>query len=168
LFAFVFLLANCCADSTPVKAQRKEKNKYRAVVLVLSSAGGNPVYDALRNVWLQFMRQEPRVKVLMVYGTSGAHLRNPFLVGDNDGCDLIFSTVQDTYPVTIEKVLYAMKYIDGHYEYDYLVRTNLSTFWIWSRLLQHLDSLPDGAPVYVFCSISCSLSYHNLMSVCTL
>lgn len=44
----------------------------------------------------------------------------------------------------ITKTVYAMEWIHSHFSYDFLIRTNIGTFWDWSMLLQHLDDLPTS------------------------
>ena len=114
------------------------KERYRAVILVLASQV-SPLDEMFKRVWVAYMTTEPAIKVLFVYGSrndsSIDHMsKMPY--------DLYYENIPDTYPVPIAKVLEAFKSIEHQYEYDFLVRTNLSTFWNLRALLEHLDSLP--------------------------
>ena len=113
----------------------KEKQKVRAVVLVRADAMGL-LHKEYKELWLQYMNKDSRIKVFFVYGTSANFMPT------QSANDLIFPSVRDSYYYRLEEVFCAFNYVEGNYEYDYIVRTNLNTFWIWPRLLAHLDSLP--------------------------
>jgi len=44
--------------------------------------------------------------------------------------------------MNIERTLKAFKHIESYYDYDFLLRTNLSTFWNFEQLLNNLNNLP--------------------------
>jgi hypothetical protein len=113
----------------------KVKQKVRAVVLVQADAMGH-LHKEYKELWLQYMNKEGRIKVFFVYGTSANFMHH------QSSNDLIFPSIRDSYYYRLEEVLCAFNYVESNYEYDYIVRTNLNTFWIWPRLLSHLDTLP--------------------------
>lgn len=111
-----------------------DRPHFRVVILVLSSDIGRLVQNC-RKVWHQYMHRHPDVKVFLVYGNSfhGTPLEN----------DLIFSDIEEVYnPGMLQKTLRAMEYIEEHYSYDFLLRTNIGTFWNFPNLMKHLDALP--------------------------
>jgi len=110
------------------------ENKYKAIVLILAS-NNLPIYNTFRNIWLQYLDLFSDIKVFFVYGnTSIASTTN----------DLIYTDIEEVYwPGMIQKTIKALEYIDKNYEYEYLLRTNLSTFWDFELLLNRLKSLPD-------------------------
>ena len=81
------------------------------------------------------MHTEPRFRVFFIYGRGKKTPNQPW--------DLVFPDAADGYPVPLEKVFKAFAYVDSRFDYDFLVRTNLSTFWVLESLLKHLDSLPS-------------------------
>ena len=107
--------------------------RYRAIILVLSS--NFPENNFYRNVWKHYMLRDNRFKVLFIYGKS-----NSVLTDYNEDYDIIAKNSDDG--LGIGKVLEAFKIIEKRYNYDYLVRTNLTTFWDFDKLNSHLDSLP--------------------------
>jgi hypothetical protein len=122
-----------------ITAHNSENARYRAVILVLASAK-SPLDVFFKEVWMAYMNCEPRhIKVYFVYGShERVGLKNESW-GPND---LVYDDIPEQYPVPIAKVVKALKYIDAKHEYDFLVRTNLSTFWVLQNLLRILDDLP--------------------------
>jgi hypothetical protein len=111
----------------------KTPKKYRAVILVLAS--NFPNNKLYREVWKQYMFRDNSFKVLFIYGKS-----DRVLVDYNKDYDIIAKYANES--LGIPKVLEAFKIIEERFVYDYLVRTNISTFWDFAKLHKHLDSLP--------------------------
>lgn len=111
-----------------------EKPYHKAILLVLAS-DDNGLYSEFRKIWQQYLNVDPDIKVLMVYGNQ--HNFEP------QNYDLIYDDIEENYyPGMILKTMRAFEYIDDHYNYDFLVRTNLSTFWDMSKLKQRLENQP--------------------------
>lgn len=108
---------------------------YRAVVLVLAS-NNNEIYRSCRKVWKKYMNVDTSIKVYFVYGELSA----PLFEYDASS-DLVFNDVKEDN-LNIEKTIKAMEYIDSHVEYDFFIRTNLSTFWDFYKLHLQLNELP--------------------------
>lgn len=111
---------------------------FRAVILVLSSHH-NALVRNCRRVWKAYMHLNPRVKVFFVYGSSGASLQQ-------EAHDLIYPDIEENYnPGMLLKTVAAMETIHAsNFTYDFLVRTNIGTFWDLDALLEHLDELPTS------------------------
>jgi hypothetical protein len=107
--------------------------KYRLIVLVLSSCGSP--FNKFKEIWERYAFSFPNIKTYFVY--AGDELR------ERKGYDLVYEDVKDSYPMNIERTLKAFEYIDSEYDYDFLLRTNLSTFWDFERLLANLSDLPE-------------------------
>jgi hypothetical protein len=108
---------------------------YRAVVLVLAS-NNNEIFRNCRKVWKKYMNVDASIKVYFVYGELGV----PLFEYDASS-DLVFNDVKEDN-LNIEKTIKAMEYIDSHVEYDFFIRTNLSTFWDFYKLHLQLNDLP--------------------------
>jgi hypothetical protein len=118
-------------DSIPIV-----KTKYRAIILILASNISQLCKNS-RRVWKLYMNIDPTIKVYFVYG----ELCQP--LDDYDPTtDLVFPDVKESYPVFIEKTIKAMEWIESQHKYDFFIRTNLSTFWDFSKLHIHLNELP--------------------------
>jgi hypothetical protein len=81
------------------------------------------------------MFKDSSFKVMFIYGKS-----DRVLTDYNDDYDIVSEYIKES--LGIAKVLEAFKVIENRFSYDYLVRTNLSTFWDFAKLNKHLDTLP--------------------------
>lgn len=82
------------------------------------------------------MWKNKEVKVLYVYAETPSIAQKPY--------DLVYSDLKETIvpPWTTRKVIRAIEHINTNFNFDYLIRTNLSTFWDFDKLLIRLNSLP--------------------------
>ena len=118
------------------KADNNGKPYIRTIILIIAS-NGNKTFENGRKIWKKYMNVNPNIKVFFVYGK----LKKP-LQDVNTEHDLIYPEIEENYPLLIKKNMEAMKYIQSNYNYTYLIRTNLSTFWDFFNLEKHLNSLP--------------------------
>ncbi len=109
------------------------KKHYRAVILILAS-NNNEIYNNCRRIWKLYMNNNPLIKVFFVYGC----LNN--LENYDETSDIICLDIPES--LFIAKTIYAMKLIHESLSYDFFIRTNLSTFWDFEKLLLHLNDLP--------------------------
>ena len=108
---------------------------YKAIILVLAS-DNTVFYQECKRIYEVYMFAHPDIKVLFVYGAGTSFERKDY--------DLVYDDIPENYyPGMITKTLRAVEHIDNTYDYDYLIRTNLSTFWDFSRLLKRLENLPS-------------------------
>jgi hypothetical protein len=88
------------------------------------------------------MDVDTSIKVYFVYGELGVHLFEY-----DASSDLIFNDVKEDN-LYIDKTIKAMEYIDSQVEYDFFIRTNLSTFWDFYKLHLQLNDLPKEKCYY--------------------
>lgn len=131
--------------------------KYKAIILVIASSDSSsdryffkkikpewrPFFPILKRVHHAYMNEVSDIKMMFVYGKTEEPL---------DSNDLSYDVVENDYPGIISKTLMAMEQVDKEYDYDFIVRTNLSTFWDLPKLTKRLDTLPKtnciaGTPV---------------------
>lgn len=110
------------------------KPYYKAIILVLAS-NNTILYRQFKRVYELYMDHNPNVKVLFVYGRDTSFKPKPY--------DLVYDIEENYYPGMITKTVRAFEDINQTYDYDFLIRTNLSTFWDIDRLCQRLDTLPQ-------------------------
>ena len=109
------------------------ENHYKAILLVLAS-NNSPVYKQFKKVYQSYLYENSNIKVLFVYGKCDLYHRMDY--------DLVFDDIEENYyPGMITKTIRAFEYINQNYTYDFLIRTNLSTFWDFERLVKRLDTL---------------------------
>jgi hypothetical protein len=110
-----------------------EKPFYKAILLVLAS-DNTELYRQFKQVYEHYIDSNPNVKVLFVYGRDVSFDVKPY--------DLVYDVEENYYPGMITKTVRAFEHINRSYDYDFLVRTNLSTFWDINRLCKRLNRLP--------------------------
>ena len=112
-----------------------EKPFYKAIILVLAS-DNDPLYSFFKKVYESYMHENPNIKVFFTYGGGTTFERQTY--------DLVYDDLKETVmpPDITMKVTRAIEFIDNNFSYDFLIRTNLSTFWDFEKLLQRLETLP--------------------------
>lgn len=118
---------------------------YRVVLLVQASHN-KPLYHLYRQFILAYADEEPSVKVYFYYGTASPP-RNELTDHDIvfDFLDLTTTELhgKKIYPAGfVNKTVLAMREVDKRCTFDYLVRSNLSTFWNFKALLKKINALP--------------------------
>jgi hypothetical protein len=107
----------------------------KVAVIVIAFSGS--YYDLARSVWGHYRHINANVDVYMVYG----RLEAPIAKVDIN--DLVFDDVQENLvPGVLIKTIYAMRFVLSKKNYDFIIRTNLSTFWDFDGLLRELMSYP--------------------------
>ena len=113
-----------------------------------------PMFPYFKRVWEAYHQRHERIKVLYVYGDSYIE-EQPY--------HLIYRHVRENnYPGMITKTLLAMQDIDKTYDYDFLIRTNLSTFWDLNRLAIRLETLPKQK-----CLVGTVIEKHEVLQMCS-
>lgn len=110
-----------------------ENRYYKTIILILAS-DNTPIYRKFREIYQEYLDTDPDIKVLFVYGNSAKFRPEEY--------DLVYDVEENYYPGMITKTVYALEHIDSHFQYDHLIRTNLSTFWDFRTLKKRLDRLP--------------------------
>lgn len=111
-----------------------EKPYYKAILLVLAS-DNTPLYQEFRKVYQAYLDSNPNIRVFLVYGNQYSF--------EPQSYDLVYNDIEENYnPGMITKTVRAIEYIDANYDYDFLIRTNLSTFWHLDGLFSRLKNTP--------------------------
>ena len=123
-------------DTTKVKEQQPimAKANYDLIILIIAS-DDREVYKAAQAVWRTYMHSHPRIKSFFVRGQY-----------DNPAADdLCFPEIKETWePGILEKTVAAFRHINSHYDYKFVLRTNLSSFFVLDRVLKLLESFPEN------------------------
>lgn len=110
------------------------KKHYRLIILVYA-AETHVLYRFMKKVWLTYFQSSPDIKVFFCYGANSG-------LGKEEW-DLCYEDLPETNISGIRKVIRAMDHIHENFTCDYFLRTNLSTFWAFDKLLARLDTLPQ-------------------------
>lgn len=109
---------------------------YKAIFLIISS-DDLEVYSQMRNIFRKYScHYEKHFKYFFIQNRN----QTEEVVEENDF--LYFSGTESLIPAIYQKSLKAIQYIYKKYSYDFVIRTNLSSFWHMDNVLQYLDKLP--------------------------
>lgn len=108
---------------------------YKMVFVVIASPSKQ--YNAMKEILMKFMNSYDNIKTFFIYGKVD---KSTVFTSDND---LYFDNVKESLrPGILDKTVLALKHIDEHYKYEYIMRTNLSSFFVMDRLMSYVDTLP--------------------------
>jgi hypothetical protein len=111
-------------------------NDPKTAVLILYSET-HPVYPKMQEVWRSYMHKDPE-HFTCYFLRAKEDLESSFLI---DG-DTIWIKGQDNYiPGLLNKTILAFHELDFR-AFDYVLRTNISSFYIFPRLLEFLKRAP--------------------------
>ena len=117
-----------------------EKNNVRLLVLIIAS-DDQPVYPELQKIWRSYMHSDPE------------HVVAYFMKGDPYQEDLVkvqddviwIKTPESIIPGILNKTILTMSYmLPVLDEFDYVLRANLSSFYVFPRLLNFLKTCPKN------------------------
>ena len=81
------------------------------------------------------MNRNKDIKCFFIYGNDAGIKA--------DGNTIIAPCKETRAPGILNKTIHAFKHVTKKYEYDYIFRTNLSSFVLLDRIGAYLDTLPD-------------------------
>lgn len=116
------------------------EKKYRKVILLFLASENKPIYKFFVDMQKSYMNSNPNVQFLFAYSDLD---RSPdeyeYVYGKR------FVTLRETM---VMQTLHAMESLVREYDFEFLIRTNLSTFWLLDRLLDRLNSIQDLNCIY--------------------
>ncbi len=110
----------------------------RILVLILASDGA-PEYIEFQTIWESYMKSNPSVDCYFYKGDPT--LEKDVLLKGNT----LFINIEDTLETVYEKTLRAFLYFEPRMDqYDFVYRTNLSSFVDFPKYLQFCERLPKS------------------------
>ena len=109
----------------------------KVIVYVITSQGD--VYKDLEDMWRKYMDLNARIKCFFIRGDP--NLEQEWQIS-SDGKTIYCRCQENLVPGIIEKSMISLNYLKTDDTYDYVIRTNISSFWIWDRLLDYLQVAP--------------------------
>jgi hypothetical protein len=110
------------------------------IILVISTKPRyRVVYDDLKLQWLRYVNSSSSIKVFFL---TLDNIQEDYII---DGNDFVMKGVESYTPGIYEKTILGMKILLNLPEYSnikYVIRTNISSFWIFDRLLKFLEDKP--------------------------
>lgn len=118
-----------------VKKEFSSKKHYKLVILIIASRA--PHYDIFTHIWMQYMHKFPEVKSFFLYADES--IDNDLYI---DEYSITYKDKESYIPGILFKTLAAKKFCKKYLSYNYILRTNLSSFVHIPRLLKYLDEQP--------------------------
>lgn len=118
-----------------------------SLVLVLSSQ--EDLYRPHKEVWRMLADDAPRYGFKVYYIAMNPNIDRLTI----DGNEINVPGSECLLPCPLIKTIAALEALCGEsasgYAYEYVLRTNLSSFWVWARLLEWMEEklLPRGKPI---------------------
>lgn len=115
------------------------KGNYPKVLILIISSDDKPVYVELQKLWRSYMHTCPtNVEAYFIKGNP--NLTNLFKIEK----DVIWSKTEESLiPGILNKTIISMEaMLPRLNEFDYVLRTNLSSFFVFDRMLKFLKGLP--------------------------
>jgi len=108
---------------------------YKLIILIIASNGG--CYTEFTEYWKQYMNKFPDVRCFFLY--SDPNIEYDVIVED----EKIIHKFQEWYePGILYKTIAGMFVVERLFKYDYILRTNLSSFIHIPRILAFLENKP--------------------------
>ncbi len=140
-FGSVLAQQTICAASTEQPGKLIEDFSDRDMkILVLIIASDNlPVYVEEQKIWRAYMHLNPK-HVEAYFIKADPTLSTPFAIKE----DIIWARgAENVRPGVLNKTLLAFEaLLPRLHEFDYVIRTNLSSFYVFPRLFTFLETLP--------------------------
>ncbi len=135
LFVLIAILSNSLQATTKEVPTAKD---VKVLVLIIAS-DGVPAYLELQKIWKSYMHKDPdHFEVYFIRGNPDLPTSYEFR-----GDDLYVKTEENYQPgITNKTVLSLEALMPRMKEFDYVLRTNLSSFYVFPRLLEFVGSLP--------------------------
>jgi hypothetical protein len=105
------------------------------VLMLVISSQTQPVYRNHKAIWETYMKSHPDIECYFIEFTPA--VLSPLLTSTT-----LFLRGRETYPGILDKTLKALEYFTRRSHYDYVIRTNLSSVWIFPKLIRFLESAP--------------------------
>lgn len=135
IFSLIF-----CFVAPLFALEEARANKPVKLLVVIIASDGFPVYTELQKIWRSYMHLDPEhVEVYFMKGDP--HLPN---LCEIRGDEIWVRTEESIIPGLINKTIISLDTLWPRVqtEFDYVLRTNLSSFYHFPRLLQFLQNAP--------------------------
>jgi len=105
------------------------------VLMLVISSQTQPVYRHHKAIWETYMKSHPDIECYFI--EFNPSVLSPLLTSST-----LFLRGRETYPGILDKTFRALDYFTRRKQYDYVIRTNLSSVWIFPKLMRFLETTP--------------------------
>lgn len=114
---------------------------YKVIFLIIDS-DNEPSYDYNRHIWRQYMNTNPDILCMFIKYDNQLQEEVKYI----EDLNTLYIKGEEKYEceAIYTKTLIALKYIDANFNYKYVIRTNLSSFWNFENLQEYLNQRQHG------------------------
>jgi hypothetical protein len=112
----------------------------KKILVLIIASDNHPAFLPLQEIWRSYMRVDPEnIEAYFIKSDPNLASANE-LIGDT-----IFSKIEESYkPGILKKTILSMEFmVASGRKFDYVLRTNLSSFYVFPRLLEFVNTLPE-------------------------
>lgn len=97
------------------------------IIFLIISSSDIPVYNLMKNIIDMYCEKSKKTYPLKHFFVEFNENINENIILDKN--TIIIKGTESVIPGIALKTLISIEYINDHYKYDYIIRTNLSSFW---------------------------------------
>jgi hypothetical protein len=96
-------------------------------------------YERCRNIWKKYMNSDSNIKCFFIKYSE--EISEEYIINEEN--NYILCKGKESYiPGILNKTVTSMEAVLKKYDFDFLIRTNLSSFWNFKNLRNHIETLP--------------------------
>lgn len=138
LFFIRPIIGNLCDNAAIIQNQQEKRAQDIKILVLIIASDDYPVYVELQKIWRSYMHYDKKhVEAYFIRGNP--YLNTPYAVEN----DVIWAkSPENLIPGLVNKTIASLEALLPRIrsEFDYVLRTNLSSFYIFPRLLEFLKS----------------------------
>lgn len=116
----------------------EEPKPLKTLILIIAT-NDQPAYIEMQKIWQAYMNSDPE-HFEAYFLRADPTLSSPYAIGPNE---ITVKTEEGLVPGILNKTILGIKAMESRLnEFDYVIRTNLSSFFSFPNLLKFLNQLP--------------------------
>ena len=116
---------------------KNEKKHYKIIILIIASPA--EYYNVFKNCWLEYMNKYDEVKTFFLY--CDEQIESDLFITENS---ITYKCDESLIPGILYKTIAGYYFCEKKFTYDYILRTNLSSFIHIPRLLEYTKTQENG------------------------
>jgi hypothetical protein len=121
-------------ESEEVANEYKEKKHYKLIILIIASDAHH--YEVFKKCWMEYMNKNENIKSFFLY--SNENMDTDIYVTKDS---ITYNCKESLIPGILYKTIAGYYFSQKKLSYDFMLRTNLSSFINFPQLLTYLDNI---------------------------
>lgn len=121
-------------ESEEVANEYKEKKHYKLIILIIASDA--PHYEVFKKCWIEYMNKNENIKSFFLYSNENMDT-DIYITKDS----ITYNCKESLIPGILYKTIAGYYFSQKKLSYDFMLRTNLSSFIIFPNILKYLNSI---------------------------